>query len=131
MKPINKEIIDYLNYEPDTGEFIWIKDPGKSLKAGKSAGYVITSGRTNSQRLVIHFKGKRYSASKLAFLLMTGKYPKGHVRFRDKNTLNYAWDNLTLDLDDEKVTAPKMNWKSKEDIKIPPIALAHKLNKIF
>lgn len=85
--PLNvKELRGELSYNKKTGEFRWLKVryPRKH-KAGSydSRGY-----------LVIGFKGFEYKASRLAFLLVTGKWPNHYVDHIDGNPSNNRWSNL-------------------------------------
>jgi hypothetical protein len=68
-----RELIDY---DPDTGLLLW-KDGSK------------VSGRRT-----IHIDGERYRTSRLAWLYMTGKWPKRFVIPVDGDKLNIRWSNL-------------------------------------
>lgn len=78
-----KEII---RYDPLTGAFTWVKSRGFK-KAGNQAGG--TSGS-------LCFNSQRYPLGKLAWLYMTGIYPNTKIIFRDNDSNNYKFDNLTL-----------------------------------
>lgn len=78
----------YLNYNPDTGEFT------RLIVTSNRAGL----GKCNSQRkdgyYRIQINGKRYYAHRLAFLYMTGSWPKYTVDHIDGDTSNNKWANL-------------------------------------
>ena len=64
---MNQELLkSILNYNPDTGEFIWAKRNGK-MKEGAKAGAVTTIGY-----VYIMYKGKGYCAHRLAWMYMHG-----------------------------------------------------------
>lgn len=69
-----------LDYDPETGVF---------TRAGKTAGRLNTSGYRQ-----IAVQGRRYVASRLAWLWMMGAWPENQVDHRDGNQDNNRWDNL-------------------------------------
>lgn len=80
-----------LHYDPLTGVFTWIgKTSAKSrAKIGSVAGWENTQGY-----LQVSIKGKCYLLSRLAFVYMTGKWPKNLVDHDDRTPLNNRWANL-------------------------------------
>ena len=84
------ELKELLEYNPDTGLFIWLKSNGnRRLKAGDAAGAKMDAGYIR-----IQIKGKMYSAHRLAYLYMTGNFPENSIdhinHIRDDN----RWVNL-------------------------------------
>lgn len=70
-----KQVSDVLNYDANTGDFIW----GKRKKVGKAAegrraGYLLPAGYR-----VIRLHGKKYYAHRIAWLLHSGAWPKGDI----------------------------------------------------
>lgn len=61
---------EFLQYDPESGIFTWLKSPGNRIKAGDSAGSKRRNGYLNLRL------GKTYLAHRLAFLFMTGEFPK-------------------------------------------------------
>jgi hypothetical protein len=80
----HKELLQHFRYDPDTGEFHY----RKGNKAGK------TTGHDCHGYCRIHFKGKFYIRSRLAFFYMTGRFPTEQIDHRDRNRSNDRWDNL-------------------------------------
>lgn len=82
---------EYLEYNPDTGKFIWIKIPKYNSKAkiGCEAGSISTIGYRQH-----NIKGKNYKGHRLAWLYMTGSWPADQIDhingIRDDN----RWVNL-------------------------------------
>ena len=81
------ELKKLFTYDAITGEFTWLIDSAKNVKAGSIAGargglYV---------RIVVN--KKKYAAHRLAFLYMTGSMP-GKVDHEDGNKQNNIWTNL-------------------------------------
>lgn len=73
---------EFLLYIPGTGQFLW----RKSMKP---------AGRVNSRGYVqIGFNYKLYAAHRLAWLLMSGKWPEKNVDHIDGNGANNRWFNL-------------------------------------
>lgn len=64
------ELLTMIEYLPDTGEFFWTQDRGRSTKAGSLAGGIDASGYN-----VITFKGKRFKGHQLAQHIVFGLVP--------------------------------------------------------
>lgn len=80
-----------LSYDPESGDFHWIRGAHPPL-VGRKAG---TKGRSNVHTyLLINIKGKAYRAHRLAWLYMTGKWPKNMLDHKDTDTFNNRWKNL-------------------------------------
>lgn len=89
LKLTQDELKELLHYDPDTGVFTWKVSPTNNVKVGDVAGCRYPEGY-----IKVHFKGKPYRAHRLAFLYMTGEWPKDQVdhinHIRDDN----RWRNL-------------------------------------
>lgn len=74
-----------LNYDPETGDFEWNFKINQAKKAGicNDEGYI-----------TIRIAGKKFQASRLAWLYMTGNHPEHEVDHIDKNPSNNKWKNL-------------------------------------
>lgn len=83
------DIKDYINYCAITGNFTWIKNTGNKNLIGKIAGSITPQGYKK-----ICFKNKYYYCHRLAFLFMTGSFPKLIVDHIDANKFNNSWGNL-------------------------------------
>ena len=64
-----KELIDY---NPESGAFVWLKDRGYVVKAGDDAGSVITFPHNNKSYLHIRIDGILYKAHRLAWIYCNG-----------------------------------------------------------
>jgi hypothetical protein len=78
-----------LRYEPDTGLFFWLQTRGRSAKAGDRAGRVDERGYYR-----IRVNGRLCPAHRVAFALMTGRWPIGEVDHIDGDPGNNRWPNL-------------------------------------
>lgn len=84
-----KELLDY---NPDTGVFIWKERKSKTFNtkyAGKEAG----RGSANSENR-ISIEKKDYSASKLAWLIIYGGWVDENIVYLDGNFKNCSINNL-------------------------------------
>lgn len=76
-----------LRYCPNTGVFTWLKQR-KSTEIGKIAGTVTGSA------VKIYLDGKCYMAHRLAWLYMTGEWPKDLIDHKNMNPTDNRWENL-------------------------------------
>lgn len=95
MKKLTQERLkELLHYDPKTGAFVWrhrILSQGRiSRLSGKVAGSV--NKATGYRQIGID--GKRYYASRLAWLYMEGYSPEREVDHRDRIRHNDKWKNL-------------------------------------
>ena len=103
-----------LDYEPDTGMFIWKpRKDGEKMNtwAGRRAG-CHKKGPAHDY-IVIRVNYQLYRAHRLAWLWMTGEWPGPgiEVDHRDNNPLNNKWRNLRLATSSQS----KMNTKKRSD----------------
>ena len=84
-----KELKEILNYNPDTGVFIWLKPSARKIKVGSIAGH---QHKTKGHRIIIKYK--TYAAHRLAFLYMNGYFPKNQIDHINQDQLDNRWCNL-------------------------------------
>lgn len=86
--PTQKELKEILDYNSNTGIFIWKTKPSRQIKKGQIAGSDHHSGY-----IFITISKKKHAAHRLAFLYMTGSIPEvvDHI---DRNKTNNKWNNL-------------------------------------
>lgn len=84
-----EQLKSILRYEPDTGDFYWLVDRSKAVKAGMRAGCRKVNGRA-----YITIKKVSYLAYRLAWLYVTGALPKESIDHIDGDTANDRFSNL-------------------------------------
>lgn len=91
-KEIGVELLrEFLSYNPDTGEIMWIKKPSLAIPAGAKAGYLSPVGY-----FIVSFKGVSHLLHRLAWVLYTGEWPDGFIDHIDKDKLNNKISNLRV-----------------------------------
>lgn len=65
-----------LNYNPETGKFTWLIKPSIGTAIGATAGSLTRKGYIH---ISIGGQGKQYCAHRLAWLYVTGKWPKDQI----------------------------------------------------
>jgi hypothetical protein len=80
---------ELLHYEPATGLFFWLVVANDLVHVGDVAGHV----RANGYRL-IRVDGWGYPTHRLAWLWMTGEWPKASMDHADGDRANNRWNNL-------------------------------------
>src|SRR6478752_4218936 len=77
-----------LNYAPATGVFRW------RVRKGRNVGTVAGSIHPPKGYSQICIDGKIYRANRLAWLYMTGKWPKLEIGYINHKTSDARWANL-------------------------------------
>lgn len=80
---------ELLHYDPDLGWFMWLQPVKGTRGVGSVAG-----GPTLLGYVTIGVGYFRYRAHHLAWLYMTGKWPKDQIDHRDGDGMNNAFSNL-------------------------------------
>ena len=88
MPITQKRLKEVLDYDPETGIFTWIADHYSS-KAGNQAG--TPNGRGYIR---VGIDGRRYCAHRLAWLFVTGEFPKNQIAHRNLIKSDNQWNNL-------------------------------------
>jgi hypothetical protein len=87
---------ELLDYEPATGIFRWkVRRPGAKAAPDAQAGYVQISLRSKDigyRR--IRVEGRKYRAYRLAWLWMTGAWPRGQIDHANLKKDDDRWSNL-------------------------------------
>lgn len=79
---------ELVRYDPDTGEMVLLQDVGKR-KIGDTLGSINTNGY-----VVGYLDGRLYPVHRLAFLYMTGDWPKELVDHKNGTRSDNRWGNI-------------------------------------
>jgi hypothetical protein len=82
------ELRSVLDYAQDTGVFTW------RVKRGVTNVGDVAGSFNNYGRRQIKISGRVYAAHRLAFLWMTGEWPKVHVDHKNRDPADNSWRNL-------------------------------------
>ena len=91
-----------LSYAPTTGIFRWKVSAGSRAPVGAIAG--ARNGRGYHQ---IRIGGRPYSASRLAWLYMTGKWPNSEISYINGKPSDTRWANLREATSSQNHSRPK------------------------
>ena len=80
---------ELLHYDPETGVFTWLVTRNNFVRAGRVAGVPNSSGH-----IQIMIDGRAYFAHRLAFLYVTGEWPRHHVDHINCEEADNRWLNL-------------------------------------
>ena len=89
VKIIPQALCDSLDYDPNTGEFVWAVRSSRRTPVGTKAGAVWKNGRT-----YISWKGSSYQAHRVAWKIHYGKEPGPLIDHIDQDHTNNAISNL-------------------------------------
>jgi hypothetical protein len=78
-----------LDYDPETGEFRWKVNRGKNHTISEIAGTTTKAG----YRMISIWK-VRYLAHRLAWLMVTNKWPKQQIDHMNHDRSDNRWENL-------------------------------------
>ena len=78
-----------LRYDPRTGWFTWRIQPNGRVPIGTRAGTIKKRGNRE-----IKIDGKFYQSGRLAFLYMTGRWPRQEMDHRSVDPADDRWSNL-------------------------------------
>jgi len=81
---------EILHYDPETGLFAWKLATSKRTIIRSLAGHA----NKKIKYIVITIYRRHYLAQRLAWLYMTGEWPKGRVDHKDLDRTNNRWVNL-------------------------------------
>lgn len=87
--PPDSSIRDFLDYNHESGIFIWKKSPNNGVSVGDLTGSPNAGGW-----LRIRFRRRSYYAHRLAWWWMTGEWPLSEIDHRDTDRANNKFKNL-------------------------------------
>jgi hypothetical protein len=103
---------ELLSYDPETGVFVWLTRPSKSIKIGNVAGVFRRDGYHQ-----IQIGGAKFRAHRLAWLYMTGTFPPNDIDHIDRNPANNRFANLRAVTKSENHHNRKMHCTNKSGFK--------------
>lgn len=92
MTATTADIQEWLGYDPKSGAFWWRRTRSNRV-AGSEAGHIQCFDNRAYYRM-IRFMGSLYFAHTIAWVIMTGEFPKGMLDHKDGDSLNDTWDNF-------------------------------------
>jgi hypothetical protein len=87
----HSDLLDLLEYEPDTGRFCWRVDRSNGVKAGQETGRVDSRGY-----LQVCVLGRRYLAHRLAWFYAHAEWPPEEIDHINHDRLDNRMANLRV-----------------------------------
>lgn len=84
---------ELLSYNPETGVFTWLAYPNAQYRSSARIGHPAGSITTRGYRC-IGVAGRIYAEHRLAWLYMTGEWPKDQIDHRNGVKTDNHWANL-------------------------------------
>lgn len=81
-----------LDYDPNTGVFVWKVTRGGGARAGDRAGYLFMSNGIKRRGIVVD--SVDYKAARLAWLFVYSEWPNDEVDHKNRNALDDRISNL-------------------------------------
>lgn len=155
MKNISLPDLNYLKsileYNSNTGEFIWKINKGNKAEINSTAGYLwIDKKRLNNKYYKIKINGKIYRLHRIAYYYITGIDPKEkEIDHINGNSLDNRFNNLRLATNIENAKNKKIpsnntsgfkgvswhkasnKWRVKITVNNVPIELGSYKNKLY
>jgi hypothetical protein len=85
---------DLLNYDPNTGEFRWLKSTSSRTPKGSRAGCYDVTGPSCARRVLIGIDGNVFLAHRLAWFYLYETWPIEEIDHADGDGWNNRWSNL-------------------------------------
>lgn len=114
---IQSELLEYINYDPETGLCTWKKKPSAKITVGSPVGYVSADGY-----MYFGFKGKTLKLHRAIFLMIHGYLP-AYVDHDDHDRLNNKALNLkasTMTANNRNCTRQKNNTSGVVGVRFDP-----------
>lgn len=107
-----KKLCDILHYDPETGIWTWLVKPSNPVPCGAQAG-----SPHNRGYIAIQIDGVKHLAHRLAWLYMTGSWPKNQIDHKNGNRSDNRWSNLREARDSQNNANSRLRKDNKSGLK--------------
>ena len=108
-----KDLIEILDYVPESGKFYWKKRTSNRIHVGDEAGHIGPNGY-----VMIGIKGVIYYGHRLAWLYMTGNWPKDQIDHKNGDRSNNRIENLREATNADNCQNKRTSIKSNKSTKL-------------
>ena len=92
---IRQYAAQFVRYEPETGNFYWLVDRGRGVKAGDRAGHL------SQGYITLNFRTNKVRAHRVAWFLCYGELPPCQIDHINRNRADNRICNLRLAVNNE------------------------------
>lgn len=111
FKITQEELNRRLDYDPSTGDLVWVISTSNAIKAGTKAGSIVTSGH-----LQMKINGQPIQVHRVIWFMLYGEW-SDMIDHKDGNPLNNRKDNLRLATATQNARNRKLGSDSKTGFK--------------
>jgi hypothetical protein len=122
---IRQYAAQFVRYEPETGNFYWLVNRGRGVKAGDRAGHL------SQGYITLNFKMNKVRAHRVAWFLYHGELPDCQIDHINRNRADNRICNLRLAVNNEADNLQNLGVRKDNTSGVPGVVWNKRKNKWF